>query len=59
MQAIFQPGECYEYPLIIKKLLNTSLMYAPEREIVYRDRRRYSYRDLNGRIHRLADSLRR
>jgi fatty-acyl-CoA synthase len=59
MQGIFKSGEWYEYPLIIKKLLNTSLVYAPDREIVYRDRRRYSYRDLNGRIHRLADGLRR
>lgn len=53
----FEPGECYEYPLIIKKILNTPLIYSPEREIVYRDRVRYTYRDLYGRIHRLAGAL--
>ena len=53
MQGNYKPGECYEYPLIIKKLLNTPLVFAPDQEIVYRDGRRYSYRDLSGRIHRL------
>ena len=53
----FQPGENYEYPLIIKKLLNTPLIYSPEREIVYDDKLRYNYRTLNGRINRLAGGL--
>lgn len=56
-EKVFQPGEHYDYPLIIKKLLQTPLIYAPDQEIVYRDRLRYTYRDLNDRIHRLADSL--
>jgi fatty-acyl-CoA synthase len=53
----FQPGESYAYPLIIKKLLNTPLIYSPQREIVYSDQRRYNYRTLNERIHRLAGGL--
>lgn len=53
----YQPGEPYDYPLIIKKLLNTPLIYAPDQEIVYRDKLRYTYRDLNERIHRLANGL--
>ncbi|AOY56863.1 fatty acid--CoA ligase [Desulfococcus multivorans] len=53
----YQPGEFYDYPLIIKKLLNTPLIYAPDQEIVYRDKMRYTYRDLNERIHRLANAL--
>lgn len=53
----YQPGECYDYPLLIKKLLNTPLIYAPDQEIVYRDKLRYTYRDLNARIHRLASAL--
>jgi len=56
-ERIYQPGECYDYPLIIKKLLNTPLIYAPDQEIVYRDKLRYTYRDLNERIHRLANAL--
>ena len=58
-EKVFQPGEHYEYPLIIKKLLNTPLIYAPDQEIVYRDKLRYTYRDLNQRIHRLANGLKK
>jgi fatty-acyl-CoA synthase len=56
-EKAFAPGEFYDYPLIIKKLLNTALIQAPDQEIVYRDRLRYTYRDLNARIHRLAGGL--
>ena len=56
-ESKFQPGENYEYPLIIKKLLNTPLIYSPEREIVYDDKLRYDYRSLNARINRVAGSL--
>ena len=57
MPASFSPGEAYTYPLIIKKLLNTPLVYAPDQQIVYRDQLSRSYRDLNQRIHRLANVL--
>jgi fatty-acyl-CoA synthase len=53
----YQPGESYAYPLIIKKLLNTPLIYSPQREIVYSAKLRYNYRKLNERIHRLAGGL--
>lgn len=53
----YQPGKSYTYPLIIKKLLNTPLIYSPQREIVYSDKLRYNYRTLNERIHRLAGGL--
>jgi fatty-acyl-CoA synthase len=53
----YNPGEHYPYPLIIKKLLNTPLIYAPDQQIIYRDKLRYSYRDLYERIHRLAGGL--
>ena len=53
----YQPGESYTYPLIIKKLLNTPLIYSPQREIVYSDKLRYNYRTLNERIRRLAGGL--
>jgi fatty-acyl-CoA synthase len=55
----YQPGESYAYPLIIKKLLNTPLIYSPLREIVYSDQLRYTYRTLNERIHRLAGGLKK
>ena len=56
-EKVYQPGENYEYPLIIKKLLNTPLIYSPDREIVYSDRVRYTYRTLNERINQLANAL--
>jgi len=56
-ERYFQPGQNYDYPLIIKKLLNTPLIYSPQREIVYDDKLRYDYRSLNTRIHRLASGL--
>ena len=55
----YTPGTPYEYPLILKKLLNTPLVHAPDQQIVYRDKLRYTYRELNRRIHRLAGGLRR
>lgn len=56
-EQVYQPGESYQFPLIIKKLLNTPLINSPEREIVYSDRSRYTYRDLSERINRLAHAL--
>ncbi len=56
-ERIYAPGENYVYPLILKKLLKTPLIYAPEKEIVYRDRSRYTYKDLNDRVDCLAGGL--
>jgi len=53
----FEPGEFYNYPLILKKLLKTPLIYAPEKEIVTSNHGRYRYTDLNLRIHQLAAGL--
>ena len=53
----YQPGTPYAYPLIIKKLLNIPLIHAPDQEIVYRDKQRYTYKELNRRVHRLANAL--
>lgn len=47
----------YEYPLLIRHLLHTPLAIAPDQQIVYRDQSRYTYRDLEARIHRLAGLL--
>jgi len=56
-QRLYRPGENYDYQLTIKKLLITPLSYSPDREIVYRDRFRSTYRLFNERIHRLANAL--
>ena len=35
----------YSYPLLIKQLLHSSMRHAAEQEIVYRDQKRFTYRD--------------
>jgi len=47
----------YAYPLLIKQLLHTPFLQAPDQEIVYRGRTRMTYTDLRERIARLAGGL--
>jgi fatty-acyl-CoA synthase len=54
---MYQPGECYNYPLIIKKLLPHPMAAAPDQQIIYRDQFRYTYREMVGRLPRLANGL--
>ena len=55
---IIAPAQgAYSYPLLIKSLLLSGARYAPDKEIVYADKLRYSYRTLNERIQRLANAL--
>ena len=49
----------YGYPLLIKQLLHTPLAVAPEQEITYQGKIRYTYRTLRERIGRLANGLAR
>ncbi len=57
VKQIVKTPSAYDYPLLIKNLLRTPLIYAPDQEIIYRDRMRYTYRMLNERIGRLAGGL--
>jgi fatty-acyl-CoA synthase len=50
-------ASAYDYPLLIKQLLHTPLATAPDQEIVYRERSRYTYRTLRLRIGQLASGL--
>jgi len=56
-ENIYRPGESYQYPLIIKKILSTGVIYGQNQEIVYRDKFRYKYEDMHERVHRLANGL--
>jgi len=47
----------YQFPLLIKHLLHSSMLHAAEQEIVYRDQKRFTYRMLRDRIGRLASGL--
>jgi len=56
-ENVYRPGESYQYPLIIKKILSTGVIYGQNQEIVYRDKFRYKYEDMHERVHRLANGL--
>ena len=47
----------HAYPLLIKNLLDTPLIYSPDQEIVYRDQHRYTYRTFSQRVKQLAAML--
>ncbi|MFM0504828.1 fatty acid--CoA ligase [Paraburkholderia caffeinilytica] len=47
----------YAYPLLIKQLLHTPFIQAPNQEIVYRGELRMTYTTLRERIARLANGL--
>jgi fatty-acyl-CoA synthase len=56
-KTIKSTKSAYAYPLLIKNLLTTPLIYSPEREIVYRDKLRYTYADFDKRVKKLANML--
>ncbi|MFZ5866598.1 MAG: fatty acid--CoA ligase [Thermodesulfobacteriota bacterium] len=57
VRIISKTASAYGYPLLVKQLLNTTFLYAPNQEIVYQDKVRHTYRDFYERIHRLAGGL--
>jgi fatty-acyl-CoA synthase len=56
---IHDAKSAYSYPLLLKQLWHTPLAQAPDQAIVYRDLKRFTYRQLRERIGRLASSLAR
>ena len=55
---VIAPAEgAYQYPLLIKRLLMSGTRYEKTREIVYRDKLRYTYPTLIERVARLANVL--
>ena len=59
VKVIQTTPSAYAYPLLIKQLLHTPLATAPDQEITYQGKLRYTYRTLNERIARLASGLAR
>src|SRR5262245_43380198 len=47
----------YNYQLLIRDILEQALKYKPEAEIVYRDKSRYTYRELYKRVAKLSNLL--
>ncbi len=57
LQHIVPTPSAHNYQLLIKHLLDPPLTYVPKREIVYRDRWRYTYTDFGRRVACLANAL--
>ena len=57
LKKIERTASAYSYPLIIKHLLRTPMIYSPDQEIIYRDKLRFDYLTLGKRIARLANAL--
>lgn len=54
----FKPTpSAYDYQLLIKQMLRNPLIYEPDKEIIYRDRSKYTYRTFEKRVARLANVL--
>jgi fatty-acyl-CoA synthase len=47
----------YANPLLLKQLLHTPIIYSPDQEIVYRDTKRFTYREFYSRMRRLASGM--
>jgi fatty-acyl-CoA synthase len=58
-KTIKSAKSAYNYPLLIKNLLTTPMIYSPDKEIVYRDKFRYTYADFDKRVKKLAHMLER
>ncbi|MGD9209417.1 MAG: fatty acid--CoA ligase [Desulfobacteraceae bacterium] len=56
-KLIDRTPSAYEFPLLIKNILRTPMIFSPDQQIVYRDLRRYDYTTLNKRIAQLANAL--
>jgi fatty-acyl-CoA synthase len=55
---LIQPTpSAYGFPLLIKNLLHTPLIYSPNQEIVYRDQVRMTYTQFGQRVGQLANAL--
>ncbi|QGA68194.1 long-chain fatty acid--CoA ligase [Sulfolobus sp. E11-6] len=52
-------SEYYEYQLTIDKILDSGSRSFPDREIVYRDIRRYTFRSFANSVRRFANGLRK
>ena len=56
-KVIAAAKSAYQYPLIVKHLWHAPLLQAADQEIVYRDLKRFTYRELRRRVGRLASAL--
>ncbi len=56
-ELIHRTESAYEFPLLIKSLIESPLVDAPDQEIIYRGQVRHTYRAFRERVRRLANVL--
>jgi fatty-acyl-CoA synthase len=56
-QHYAQTSSAYWFPLLIKSLLESGVARSPDQEIVSGNQNRFTYRELAGRVARLASGL--
>lgn len=54
---IFENPMAYNYPLLIKQLLKSPCTFDKTQEIVYKDKKRFTYADFYTRVCKLANAL--
>ena len=57
VKTIIPSPSAYGFPLLIKHLIQAPLIYAPQQQIIYRDRASYTYEEFGRRVARLAGAL--
>lgn len=55
--SINRTPSAYDYPLTVSNLFRNPVVDNPDQEIVYRDEKRYTYRQFRARVARLANML--
>jgi fatty-acyl-CoA synthase len=53
------PDYAYDYRLLIKHILDRAIEWAPAQKIFYRDKFSYDYTEMNKRVRKLANMLKR
>lgn len=56
-RLIEQTPEAYGYPLLLKHILRTPLLYSPDQEIVYRSEKRINYVEFDKMARKLGSGL--
>ena len=56
-KSIKRTPSAYDYQLLLKRVIETPLIYFPTQEIVYRDLKRYTYKEFYIRLKKVANML--
>ncbi|THB76235.1 MAG: fatty acid--CoA ligase [Desulfobacteraceae bacterium] len=58
-RTIQPTASAYNYPLLIKNILTTPMIYSPDQKIIYREQLEYDYTTFGKRVEKLANMLKK